>query len=146
MERIFKLVRGFFPNRFRETKEQKSLAERTLLLSWASYSGLAVAKRSGCFMPTGIRNEIPTPKQQSRNEEALKLAQQILDKEVKILSPAILQAIKNDTRQMIENRKAEKNVPAPESRTSFETPTTRRQKTWRDKFSETVPKTFAPPE
>jgi guanyl-specific ribonuclease Sa len=110
MERFFKLVGRFFSNRFRETKEQKALVEQTLLLSQVSYPGLAVATCSGCFMPTGIRNEIQTPKQQNRNEKALKLAQHILEKEVKILSPVILQPIKNDTRQMIENRKAEKNV------------------------------------
>jgi hypothetical protein len=115
MERFFKLVGRFFPNRFRETKELESLVEQTLLLG-RTYSGLAVAMCSGCFMPTNMRNEIPTSKQQNRNEEALKLAQHILDKEVKILSPAILQAIKNDTRQVIENRQAEKNVPATESR------------------------------
>ncbi|MDR0726023.1 MAG: hypothetical protein LBF59_08475 [Prevotellaceae bacterium] len=109
-------------------------------------SELAVAKRSGCFIPTYIRNEIPTSKQQNRNEEALKLARQILDKEIKIFSPATLQAIKNDTRQVIENRQSEKNVPAPESRTNLKTPTTGQQIPWRDKFSDTVPKTFAPPE
>jgi hypothetical protein len=32
MERFFKLVRRFFPNRFRETKEQKLLGEWTLPL------------------------------------------------------------------------------------------------------------------
>ncbi|MDR1584497.1 MAG: hypothetical protein LBS55_14800 [Prevotellaceae bacterium] len=80
----------------------------------------------------------------NRNEDALKVAQQILDKKVKILSPAILHAIKNETRQMIENRQAERSVPAPECRTS-ETPKTRQQKTGRDKFSDAVPKTFAPP-
>ncbi|MDR1582971.1 MAG: hypothetical protein LBS55_06895 [Prevotellaceae bacterium] len=129
----------------RKTKEQESLVERTLLLS-RTYSGLAVAMCSGCFMLTGIRNEISTPKQQSRNEEALNSAQQILDKKVKILSPAILHAIKNETRQKIENRQAEKVVPAPESRTSVEPKTTGQQTTGRDKFSETVPRTFAPPE
>jgi hypothetical protein len=97
-------------------------------------------------MPTDNRNEIPTPKQQNRNEEALKSAQQILDKVVKILSPATLQAVKNEIRQLIENRQAEKVVPAPEYRTSFETLKPRQQTTWRDKFSETVPKAFAPPE
>jgi hypothetical protein len=94
MKGFFKLVGRFFPNRFRETKEQKALVEQTLLLSQVSYPGLVVAKRSGCFMPINIRNEIPTPKQQNRNKEALKLAQHILEKEVKILSPAILQPIK----------------------------------------------------
>ncbi|MDR1583624.1 MAG: hypothetical protein LBS55_10290 [Prevotellaceae bacterium] len=82
----------------------------------------------------------------NRNEDALKVAQQILDKKVKIPSPAILHAVKKDTRQLIENRQAEKVVPAPESRTSFETPTTGQKTTGRDKFSEIIPKTFAPPE
>jgi hypothetical protein len=41
-------------------------------------------------------------KETNRNEEALKLAQQILDKEVKIPS-ATVNAIKNEMRQLIEN-------------------------------------------
>jgi hypothetical protein len=145
MEWFFKLVRQFFPDKMRETKEQESLVERTLLLS-RTYPGLAVATCPECFMPIDSRNEIPTPKQQDRNEEALKSAQHILDKKVNILSPAILHAIKNDTRQMIENRQAEKSVPAPESRTNHNTPTTRQQTPGRDKFSEIIPNTFAPPE
>ncbi|MDR1583622.1 MAG: hypothetical protein LBS55_10280 [Prevotellaceae bacterium] len=40
MEGIFKLVGQFFPDKMRETKEQKSLVERTLLLS-RTYPGLA---------------------------------------------------------------------------------------------------------
>ncbi|MDR1583621.1 MAG: hypothetical protein LBS55_10275 [Prevotellaceae bacterium] len=144
MNLFFKLVGWFFPDKIRETKEQESLVERTLLLS-RTYSGLAVATCSECFMPIDSRNEITIPKQQSRNDDALKSAQQIFETKVKILSPATLNAVKNDTRQMIENRQAEKVVPAPESRTSSKTPKTRQQKTGRDKFSEIIPKTFAPP-
>jgi hypothetical protein len=44
-------------------------------------------------------------------------AQKIFETKVKILSPATLNAVKNDTRQLIENRRAEKVVPATESRT-----------------------------
>jgi hypothetical protein len=144
MEWIFKLVGRFFPNIFRETKEQESFVKWTLLLSRA-YPGLAVAMCFGCFMPIDIRNEIPTPKQQSQNKEALKSAQHILDKEVKILSPATtLQAIKNEIRQLIENSQTEKVVPH-ESRTSFET-NNKTKTPGRDKFSETTPKIFAPPE
>jgi hypothetical protein len=69
MEWFFKLVGRFFPNRFRETKKQKALVEQTLLLCQVSYPGLAVAMCSGCFMPTGIRNEIPTLKQQVQNDD-----------------------------------------------------------------------------
>jgi hypothetical protein len=46
-------------------------------------------------------------------------------------------------RQLIENSQTEKIVPATESRTSFETKTTKT--TGRDKFSDAIPKTFAPP-
>jgi hypothetical protein len=81
----------------------------------------------------------------NRNEDALKAAQQILDKKVKIPSPTVHQANRNEMWQLIENNQTEKVVPAPESRTSVE-PLKTRQKTRRDKFSETVPKTFAPPE
>jgi hypothetical protein len=145
MECFFKLVGWFFPDKMRETKKQESLVERTLLLS-RTYSGLAVVMCSGCFMLTGIRNEITIPKQQSRNDEALKLAQQILDKKVKNPSPTTVhQANRNEMWQLIENSQTEKVVPAPESRTSVETKTTGQQTTGRDKFSETVPRTFAPP-
>jgi hypothetical protein len=59
-------------------------------------------------MPTNIRNEIPTPKQQDRNEEALKSAQQRLDKVVKNPFSATLQAIKNEMRQLRENSQTKK--------------------------------------
>ncbi|MDR1583278.1 MAG: hypothetical protein LBS55_08490 [Prevotellaceae bacterium] len=144
MEWFFKLIGWFFPDKMRETKEQESPAGRTLLFC-RTCSGLAVAMCPECFMPTGIRNEITIPKQQSRNEEALKLAQQILDKKVKNPSSTV-NAIKNEMRQLIENSQTEKVVPATENRTSFETPTTGQKTTGRDKFSEIVPKTFAPPE
>jgi hypothetical protein len=75
------------------------------------------------------------PKETNCNEKALKLAQQI---------PSPVNAIKNEMRQPTENSQMERSVPATESRTSFETLTTKLQ-TWRDKFSEIVPKAFAPP-
>jgi hypothetical protein len=43
MEEIFKLVGRFFPDRFRETKEQKAFVEQTLLLSQVSYPGAGYA-------------------------------------------------------------------------------------------------------
>jgi hypothetical protein len=144
MKLFLKLIRWFFSNRFRETKERESLGEWTLLLS-RMYPRLAVAMCFGCFMLIDSRNEISTPKQQNRNKEALKSAQQILDKVVKNLFPATLQAVKNEIRQLKENNQTEKVVPAPECRTSVK-PLTTRQKTGRDKFSETIPKAFAPPE
>jgi hypothetical protein len=75
------------------------------------------------------------------NEEALKLAQ-ILDKKVKKSSS--VNAVRNEMRQSIENSQTKKTVPAPESRTSIN-PLTTGQQTGRDKFSETLPKAFAPP-
>jgi hypothetical protein len=143
MKLLLNLIRWFFSNRFRETKKRESFGERTLLLS-RTYPRLAVVMSLGCFMLIDSRNEISTPKQQNRNEKALKSAQQILDKVVKILSPATLQAVKNEIQQLRENSQTKKVVPAPECRTSFETLKIR-QKTRRDKFSETVPKAFAPP-
>jgi hypothetical protein len=142
MNSFLKLVRWVFPNRFRETKEQELLVEQTSLLS-RTYPRIAVAMSLGCFMQIDTQNEIPTPKQQNRNNEALKSAQQILEKIVKILS-SFVNAIRNKMRQPTENGQTKKVVPAPECRTSFETLKTR-QKTRCDKFSETVPKAFAPP-
>jgi tetratricopeptide (TPR) repeat protein len=53
-------------------------------------------------------------KETNRNAEALKLAQQIVEKEVKIPSSTV-NAIKNKMRQMIESGQTE-SVPASESR------------------------------
>jgi tetratricopeptide (TPR) repeat protein len=60
-------------------------------------------------------------KETNRNEDALKIAQHILYKKVKIPSSTV-NAIKNEMRKLIENSQTEKVVPAPESRTSIEIP------------------------
>jgi UDP:flavonoid glycosyltransferase YjiC (YdhE family) len=141
MNWFLKLVKWFFPNRLRKTKEQESLGERILLLN-RMYPGLAFAMCPECFMPIYNRNEIPTIKQLTRNEKAHKLAQQILEKKVKFPSSTI-QTNRNEMRQLIENRQAEKDVPAPESRTNVGSPTTGQQ-TWCDKFSYIDTETSAP--
>ncbi|MDR1170309.1 MAG: O-antigen ligase family protein [Prevotellaceae bacterium] len=55
----------------------------------------------------------------NRREEALKLAQQILDKEIKIPS-ATVNAIRHKMQQLIENSQMEKTIPELESRTNVE--------------------------
>jgi hypothetical protein len=163
MKGFFKLGRWFFPDKVKDTKEQESLVERALLLS-RMYPGFAVAICPGCFMKIDSQNEIPTPNQQNRNNEALKSAQKILEENYKNSSPTV-NANRNEMRQPIENsqtesvsaqesrtnvelietRQMEKSVPASENRTSID-PTTTRQQTRREKFSETAPKAFTPPE
>jgi tetratricopeptide (TPR) repeat protein len=78
---------------------------------------LASAMCPNRFMP--LYQLVLLYKETNRNEDALKVAQQILDKKVKIPSSTV-NAIKNEMRQLIENRQTEKVVPAPESRTSVE--------------------------
>jgi hypothetical protein len=77
-------------------------------------------------------------KETNRNEEALKSAQQI-----NFPSP-ITGVIRDETWQLTYNCQREKKVPALESRTNIE-PLTTGQQAGRDKFSDTAPKTFAPP-
>jgi hypothetical protein len=55
-------------------------------------------------------------KETNRNEEALKLAQQILEKEIKIPSSTV-HAIRNEMQRLIENSQTEKVAPEQENRT-----------------------------
>jgi hypothetical protein len=103
----------------------KEEAEKHFLFTFSMYS-----KR---FMP--LYRLVFVPNETNCNEKALNLAQQI---------PSPVNAIRNEMRQPTENSQTESSVPATESRTSIN-PLTIRQQTGRDKFSEIVPKAFAPP-
>jgi hypothetical protein len=138
MNWFLKLVRWFFPNKVREKEEQESFVERM----FNQYLRLVFAMCLGCFMPMH-QNKIPTPEQQSCNNEALELAQKILDREVKILTSVY--AVKNEMRQPTENSQMKKVVPAPESRTSVE-PLTIRQQPGQETLSENeTPMGLLPP-
>jgi hypothetical protein len=136
-------------NKIKKIKRNKGInTMRIKIGSWVVFSvaGWAVL----CCMTSFISPDrymslyglVILSKETNRNDEALVLAQQIFDREIKISSS--LQAIRNETWQLIENSQTEKVVPAPESRMNVK-PLTTTQQTWRDKFSETVPKAFAPP-
>jgi hypothetical protein len=85
----------------------------------------------------------PSFKETNRKKDALKPAQQILNKEIKNPSSPV-NAIRNEMRQLTEISQTKKVVPALESRTNIE-PLTTEQQTGREKFSDTAPKAFAPP-
>jgi hypothetical protein len=78
-------------------------------------------------------------KDTNRNEKAIESTQQTVDLKIKTLSSTV-NAIRYEMWQPIGNGHTEIVVP---SRTNVE-PLITKQQTWRDKFSDTVPKTFAP--
>ncbi|MDR1341609.1 MAG: O-antigen ligase family protein [Prevotellaceae bacterium] len=78
---------------------------------------LAASMCPNRFMP--LYQLVILYRETNRNEEALNLAQQILDKEIKIPS-ATVSAIRNEMQQLIEDGQKEKTVPEPESRTNVE--------------------------
>jgi Zn-dependent oligopeptidase len=77
------------------------------------------------------QNENPIPEQQISNTK------------IKVLSQA--RAIKNKMKQLANEIEKITAVPAHSNGTEYVQPLTTRQQTWRDKFSDTVPDTFAPP-
>ncbi|MDR2651283.1 MAG: O-antigen ligase family protein [Prevotellaceae bacterium] len=78
---------------------------------------LAAAMCPNRFMP--LYRLVLLYKETNRNEEALALAQRIVDKKVKIPSSTV-NAIKNKMLQLIENSQTEKVMPVSESRTNVE--------------------------
>jgi O-antigen ligase len=78
---------------------------------------LAASMCPNRFMP--LYQLVLLYRETNRNEEALNLAQQIFEKEIKIPSSTV-NAIRNEMQKLIEDSQKEKTVPEPESRTNAE--------------------------
>jgi hypothetical protein len=111
------------------------------------YSCLASSMFPDHFIP--LDRIVPLYKEVNSSKKVLKPSLQVTDEEIKkqktdISSFSLIKARRKEIRQLIENSRTDKVVPASESRTNIN-PITTIQQTRCDKFSDTVPKAFAPP-
>ncbi|MDR1340401.1 MAG: hypothetical protein LBK58_10170 [Prevotellaceae bacterium] len=127
----------------RATQKHKATSERRIineLIIGVLFCSLVISPVSSHLMP--LYWLLPLYKETNYNEEALNPAQQIFDKEIKVLSH--VGAIKNAMRKPTNGIKEILYDSDNDSGIDLEPLTTGKQ-TGRDKFSDIAPKAFAPP-